>query len=70
LIYDRHNGVPQDNNGAVIWFQRAAEQGHAVAMLHLGVMYAEGRGVPQDYVPAHMWFSLSAAQGEKKRPRL
>ena len=35
-------------------------------MLHLGVMYAEGRGVPQDYVRAHMWFSLSAAQGEQK----
>ena len=35
-------------------------------MLHLGVMYAEGRGVPQDYVRAHMWFSLAAAQGEQK----
>ena len=50
----------------MIWFGRAAEQAHPVAMLHLGVMYAEGRGVPQDYVRAHMWFSLSAAQGEQK----
>ena len=47
----------------MIWFQRAAEQGHPVAKLYLGVMYAEGRGVPQDYVRAHMWYSLSAAQG-------
>jgi TPR repeat protein len=46
----------------MIWFQRAAEQGHPVAKLYLAVMYAEGRGVPRDYVRAHMWFSLSAAQ--------
>ena len=50
----------------MIWFQRAAEHGHAVAKLFLGVMYVEGRGVPQDYVRAHMWFSLSAAQGEQR----
>jgi hypothetical protein len=50
----------------MIWFQRAAEQGHPVAKLFLGVMYAEGRGVPQDYDRAHMWFSLAAAQGEQK----
>jgi TPR repeat protein len=48
------------------WFQRAAEKGHPVAKLYLGVMYAEGRGVPQDYVRAYMWFSLSAAQGEQR----
>ena len=53
----------------MIWFQRAAEQGNALAELHLGVMYAEGRGVPQDYVRAHMWFSLSAAQGEQRAVR-
>jgi TPR repeat protein len=50
----------------MIWFQRAAEQGHPVAKLYLAVMYAEGRGVPRDYVRAHMWFSLSAAQGEQR----
>jgi TPR repeat protein len=63
--YANGKGVPQDYSEAMIWFQRAAEQGHRVAKLYLGVMYAEGRGVPQDYVRAHMWFSLSAAQGEQ-----
>ena len=47
----------------MIWFQKAAEQRHPVAMLYLGVMYAEGRGVPQDYVRAYMWFNLGAASG-------
>ena len=50
----------------MIWFQRAAVQGHPVAKLYLGVMYAEGRGVPRDYVRAHMWFSLAVAQGEQR----
>jgi uncharacterized protein len=50
----------------MIWFQKAAEQGHPVAKLFLRVMYAEGRGVPQDDVRAHMWFSLSTAQGEQR----
>jgi TPR repeat protein len=50
----------------MIWFQRAADQGHPVARHYLGVMYAEGRGVPRDYVRVHMWISLSAAQGEQR----
>jgi TPR repeat protein len=54
----------------MIWFQRAAEQGHPVAELYLGVMYAEGRGVPQDYVRAYMWFSLSAVQGEQRAVKI
>ena len=49
----------------MIWFGRAAAQAHPIAMLQLGVMYAEGRGVPQDYVRAHMWFSLATAHGEQ-----
>jgi TPR repeat protein len=49
----------------MIWYRKAAEQGHRKATLFLGIMYGEGRGVPQDYVRAHMWFSLSAAQGEQ-----
>ena len=43
-------GVLQDYSEAMTLFQRASEQGHPVAKLCLGVMYAEGRGVPQDYV--------------------
>jgi|SRR5580704_1633848 TPR repeat protein len=60
------NGVPLDYSEAMIWFRRAAGQGHPVANLYFGVMYAEGRGVPRDYVRAHMWFSLSAALGEQR----
>jgi uncharacterized protein len=44
----------------MIWFQKAAEQRHPVAMLYLGVMYAEGRGVPQDYVRAYVVQSIGS----------
>ena len=58
-------GVPLDYGEAMIWYRNAAEQGHAVAKLFLGIMYADGLGVPKNYIRAHMWFSLSAAQGER-----
>ena len=68
--YAKGGAVSQDFAEAIKWFQKAAEQGHAVAKLHLGVMYAEARGVPQDYVRAYMWFNLAAAQGEQKATEL
>ena len=58
--------MPQDFSEAMIWYRKAADQGHPKARLVLGIMYAEGRGVGQDYVNAHMWFNLAAAQGEQK----
>ncbi len=32
-----------------------AEQGHAEAQFHLGVLYSQGLGVPKDYVHAYVW---------------
>ena len=46
---------------AVIWYRRAAEQGHASAQYNLGWMYANDRGVAQDDVTAYTWFSLAAS---------
>ena len=40
-----------------------AEQGHAEAQYHLGVMYDEGTGVSKDNVFAYMWFSVAASMG-------
>ena len=60
----RHSlgGVPQDDAEAVRWFRLAADQGVAVALNSLGVMYGTGEGVPQDYVQAHMWLNLAASR--------
>ena len=54
--------MPQDAAGAVAWYRRAAEQGHARAQYNLGGMYAEGRGVPPDAVEAHMWLTIAASR--------
>ena len=40
-----------------------AEQGHARAQYHLGVMYHEAEGVPQDYAEAAIWYRKAADQG-------
>ena len=34
----------QDHEGAVKWFRKAAEQGHAVAQARLGDKYRDGKG--------------------------
>ena len=43
--------------------QHAAEQGDALAMGQLGLMYYEGQGVLQDYAEAVAWFRRAAENG-------
>ena len=47
-------------------YQKAAEQGHALAQYNLAFRYGLGKGVPRDFVLAHMWLSLAKAQGDEK----
>ena len=63
FMYERGQGVPQNDKEAVRLFGLAAAQGGAYAQGALGVMYESGRGVVQNYVRAHMWFNLSASNG-------
>ena len=62
-IYDKGEGVPENDREAVKWFRKAAEQGHAEAQYSLGLMYANGHGVGKDYVKAYAWANLAAVQG-------
>ena len=39
----------KDYTGAMKWFMKAAEQGHAAAQKRLGDMYFKGKGVREDY---------------------
>ena len=45
------------------WYNKAAEQGNAVAQFNLGLMYEKGQGVPQDYKMAFNWYTKAAEQG-------
>ena len=63
LMYDKGEGVPEDDRKAVKWFRLAAEQGHAEAQFNLGLMYDKGEGVPESDLEAGKWFRLAAEQG-------
>jgi TPR repeat protein len=65
VMYDKGDGVPQDDKTAVKWYKLAAEQGVARAQYNLGLMYGLGRGVIQDNVYAHMWWNIAASSGNK-----
>jgi len=54
----------QNNDEAVNWFRKAAEQGNAVAQHYLGVKYADGQGVAQNDAEAVKWYRKAAEQGD------
>lgn len=64
LVYAEERGVAQDDQEAVRWLRRAAEQRHTVGQIFLATMYADGRGIAQDYIYAHMWYDLTVANAE------
>ena len=53
----------QDDEEALRWFRRAAEEGHADAQYNLGYMYLNDRGVRRNLVEAVRWYRLAAEQG-------
>jgi len=57
-------GGAKNNQEAVKWFRRAADQGYAEAQYNLGRMYAYGQGGSRDYQEAVRWYRLAADQGE------
>ena len=63
LLYDLDQGVRQDYQKAIEWYEKAAAQGDVDAQYNLGSLYAQGRGVKQDYQKAREWLEKSAAQG-------
>jgi len=62
-MYEYGCGVKQDDEQAVFWYRKSAEQGHASGQNNLGLMYANGRGVKQDDEQAVFWYRKSAEQG-------
>ena len=53
FMYDKGEGVAEDDVEALRWFRLAAEQGYAPAQSAVGFMYMHGEGVPEDAVTAH-----------------
>ncbi len=63
-VIARRRFTNQDDAQAVIWFRKAALQGHPKAQNNLGLMYEHGRGTVQDYAQAIVWLRKAAEQGD------
>ncbi|EET45191.1 Sel1 repeat protein [Neisseria sicca ATCC 29256] len=62
-MYEKGQGVRQDDKQAVYWYRKAAEQGNAKAQYNLGLMYANGKGARQNLVIAKEWFGKACDNG-------
>lgn len=62
--YDAGLAVKQDSKQALVWYRKAADQGHLIAQRILGVMYIKGREVPRNEAEAANWFRKAAEQGD------
>ena len=63
MMYDRGEGLANDDRKALEWYTKSAEAGYAKAQLNLGFMYERGEGVAKDTEQAHRWFREAATQG-------
>ena len=61
-MYERGEGVPEDDVQAVSWYRKAADQGDAPAQFELGMAYDHGKGVTPDVTEAYTWYDLAASR--------
>jgi TPR repeat protein len=60
--YEFALGVPQDNQQAVLWLQKSAEQGNVIAQVELAVVFDK----LQDYAQALIWYRKAAEKGHPR----
>ncbi len=64
VLYQLGLGVSQDGPKAVLWYQKAARQGHALALNNLGTIYLHGMpGVSADRKTALEFYMQAHAAG-------
>ena len=63
MCYYNGEGIPQNYAKAVEWYQKAADQGDAVAQFNLGFCYENGQGVYKSKKEALKWYQKAADQG-------
>jgi len=59
LYMNGGENFPQDSLKSMYWFEKAAAQGHPIAMTNLAFAYTKGDDVPQDFVEAYILYSLA-----------
>ena len=61
--FEKGDGVPQNYDEAAKWHKKAAEKGHALSQVNLGLYYQVGIGVSQSNQEAAKWYRKAAEQG-------
>ena len=59
-------GLPQDQQAAAVWFERAASSGLAPAQYRIGALYQKGVGVGRDAALAKHWYVRAAEAGNAR----
>jgi uncharacterized protein len=59
----------RDYDGAVSWFEKAAEEGDGEAQFLLGRMYYDGNSLTVNYVTAYKWFVIASQSSVSVAPR-
>jgi len=62
-LYDAGQGVGQDHQQAVHWYELSAEQGYPFAEYNLAAHYADGEGTTPDHSKAAIWLRKAADHG-------
>ncbi len=63
-LYNSGVNVKKDQNKALLWYKRAAENNYPSAMFNLGNMYFDGKGIAVDYKNAFFWYEKAAKSGD------
>lgn len=63
FLYLNGKDVLADDQMALKWYRKAADQGNANAQFGVGFMYAVGRGVAMDLSESRKWYQRAADQG-------
>jgi hypothetical protein len=58
-LYSSGQGMDQDTSQAMMWYQKAADQGNATANHNIGCLYEHGEGVDSDFSKAATWYRKS-----------
>lgn len=61
--YQNGTGVEKNEENALVWYKKAAEQCDAEAQCALGECYYQARGVEKDDKEARRWYEAAATQG-------
>ncbi len=64
-MYQSGNGVEKDNDQAVQWYRKAAEQGDIISIDMLWSIYWTGNGVAKDGAQAVYWSTKGAQMGDE-----